>query len=335
VRAQDITHVRLSPSPNANDPSATTRHGLGPQSSAAEASRAERTAPPQFTTQSASGSELEGDSPPEADPTMSRAARPRDALEASIAQDGIAHAPLTRSAPSATREPHLEVGEGPANAPRAATTADDANILPQQTPALHELRERVATTTRAGDDDSRLERASRAEHAHAASPERHAAASRDATAIAKAMPIESLRADEAPRPSALQAPSRREEHHATAELASARASLRTTAHAEIDLPDLGHVAVRADKRAGQVDVSVVARAEDAAALLQASRHDLAAHLRSADIRLGSLSVGSGGAGAPRDDRRQGGAPDRDATTGHDLDVSADGGAPHKRVRAVI
>jgi flagellar hook-length control protein FliK len=92
-----------------------------------------------------------------------------------------------------------------------------------------------------------------------------------------------------------------------------RMTLQRAAHAEVELPELGRIAITASLRAREVDVAISAPLHSVD-VLRAAGPQLAASLRDASISLGNLSFGADGAGqgsghaGGERHRAQGGAP---------------------------
>lgn len=128
------------------------------------------------------------------------------------------------------------------------------------------------------------------------------------------------------------------------------AVLRNAATGEIDVPELGRVAVRAHTVSGSVDVDITVDRPDARAALHQHAGAMTADLRDADVRVGRMTIdaahGAGksgdsplsdGSGAMSSNRQNGGSSrdpshDADDTTPHEPEPQAQ---PAGRVRIVL
>ena len=96
------------------------------------------------------------------------------------------------------------------------------------------------------------------------------------------------------------------DRHAVA-VAVSRLTRERSAYAEVEIPEIGRIAVTAQRNAREIDVSVLAPAASVG-ILRDAQGELDASLRSAHVPLGSLHVGVGDHGARDGQRPSEGAP---------------------------
>lgn len=125
------------------------------------------------------------------------------------------------------------------------------------------------------------------------------------------------------------------DRHAAA-VAVSRMTLQRAAHAEVEIPELGRIAVTARTREREVDVTVSASAQSLD-VLRAAGGELSASLREASIPLGSLHIGADGAGGGAWHSHSGDAERRRDRAGEQPEQAnpAPGAAPSRRVRIVL
>jgi len=120
--------------------------------------------------------------------------------------------------------------------------------------------------------------------------------------------------------------------------AANQATLRRGASGEINHPELGRVLVRAQLRAGAVDVEVLADRADTRSVLHASAGVLASDIRDGEVPLGLLSIidasGSMG-GAGSSDRQGAGSGDKSRERSESESGNDENEGPGARMRRQV
>jgi hypothetical protein len=256
-------------------------------------------------------------------PGLRAGARPHTSTDAPSRATATAPASARDDAPLAAPPP----GRAPAKAAAPRAAADDAPATGTEASAANARRAPQAEPAFASNETEPATDDEASATAHEATAERppvdHTAAAHDVAPAASRHATHGLDAHadlRADAPRGVEAGPSRGDAPATADAApqpdrqevanqvANRMTLRRSAHADVDVPNLGRIHVDAHSRAGEVDVAVLAQRIESAGLLAATRGELADHLRDAHVPLGRLDVGlanDGGRHEAPSDRRDG------------------------------